>query len=281
MIFFFSDGRLGNQIFQLAFLNEIAKPNEQIISFNLGKVLLIFDSNLKIKNLEIKNKIWQFVFRKLFFFLFELLSFFRLITIVSENFDTVTYKKKIGLFWFATYVRTGFFQSESFFIKDKFLSSIKIKNDYLTTAQKFINEIPQNFSKIFIHVRRGDYLTEVYNGKKGINLPLDYYTKAIKTVNEKVANPYYIILSDDVEFAEIAFADIKNKLISNNNDLVDLIVMSLCDGGIISNSSYSWWGAFLLKNKQIVIMPKHWYGWKDKKQSHNGINLSFADAIEF
>ena len=281
MILFYSDGRLGNQIFQLAFLKEISKPKETIITFNLKKVLSTFDIYFKINNIELENKIWQLASRKMFFYFFESLAFLKIINIIYEDFNNINYNKKGGLLWFITYVRTGFFQSEKFFNKDKFLSEVKIKGPYLKEAQEFLKNIPENFTKIFIHVRRGDYLTEVFNNKRGINLPLDYYNKAIELVNKEINNPYYIILSDDVEFVEIAFNHLEHKVISHNSFVVDLAVMTLCDGGIISNSSYSWWGAFLLKNKKVVIMPKHWYGWKDKMQSHKGINLSFADVIEF
>jgi hypothetical protein len=37
-------------------------------------------------------------------------------------------------------------------------------------------------------------------------------------------------------------------------------LMTLCEYGVCSNSSFSWWGAYLMKNKKIVIMPKYWYG---------------------
>lgn len=281
MILFYSDGRLGNQIFQLAFLREISKPKEIIVTFNLKKVLSTFNINLRVNNIEVENKIWQFASRKIFFYFFELLAFLKIINIIYEDLDNISYHKKNGLFWFITYVRTGFFQSEKFFNKDKFLSEVRIKEPYLKEAQEFLKNIPENFTKIFIHVRRGDYLTEVFNNKRGINLPLSYYIKAIELVNKGINNPYYIILSDDIEFAEIAFNQLNYKVISHNSFIVDLAVMTLCDGGIISNSSYSWWGAFLLKNKKVVIMPKYWYGWKDKTQSHKWIDLSFAKVIEF
>ena len=62
---------------------------------------------------------------------------------------------------------------------------------------------------------------------------------------------------------------------------VDLAIMSLCEAGICSNSSFSWWGAYLIKDRKKVIMPRYWYGWKQKIESHIRIQPEWAETIEF
>ena len=51
--------------------------------------------------------------------------------------------------------------------------------------------------------------------------------------------------------------------VSSGSDLGDLYLMSLCRHFVISNSSYSWWGAWFGEHGQgarasVIIAPKEW-----------------------
>ncbi len=282
MIFFISDGRLGNQLFQYAFLKTIAKNEEKIIVLNMNKlqeVMEVYNKNF----INIKcNKYLYYLFKLIVpKYVFKPLIKVRLISYIKQDRNRTSalpsYKKISGLFPF-TYVETDFFQSEKFFDKDKL--DFEIKKSYVDNAKIFINSLPKEVTPVFVHVRRGDYVYEKYLDNRGIDLPLTYYFKAISIIQTHINNPFYIFLTDDKEFVKCCFKNINNKIISYNDEGTDLAIMSLCDYGICSNSSFSWWGAYLMKNRKLVIFPKYWYGWKYKIESHIDIQPSWAKIIE-
>lgn len=282
MILFLSDGRLGNQLFQYAFLNTIASENEKIITANMEQ----FVDKFEIKNQNFVHKklgkYILFIVRKVLKpYILKALVKSKLIGYIkqerSETSALPSFTRTKGIFSI-TLVETNFFQSEDFFDKNKVDFSIKEK--YIQEAKKFLAQVPKESTKIFVHVRRGDYVFESYLGLQGIDLPKSYFEKAMNEIIKDVENPFFVFLSDDGGFVECCFENVKNKIISKNSMATDLAIMSLCEYGIVSNSSFSWWGAYMMKNKTRVIFPKYWYGWKQKIESHVSIEPKWAEVIE-
>jgi hypothetical protein len=185
-------------------------------------------------------------------------------------------KKKMGILPF-TYVKTGFFQTEKLFDPNQI--AIKLKKPYIQKAKAIMKNLPIG-EKVFIHIRRGDYLIESFMGKRGIDLPKSYYIQAISLIEKEVKEPFYVFLTDDPEFVECCFKDIKNKYVSTECLAIDLSLMTLCQYGISSNSSFSWWGAFLAEKKEIIIFPNYWYGWKQRIHSHVDIQPTWGVTID-
>jgi hypothetical protein len=281
MILFISDGRLGNQLFQYAFLNTIAKEGEKIVTVNMEQFVDKFDiDNMNFKHLPL-GKYWKFLIRKFFKTFLIFCVRLKLIGYISQNKTATsllsTFSTKKGLLSI-TLVETNFFQSENFFDKSKV--DFQIKDRYLKEAKSFLSQISDEYTKIFVHVRRGDYIFESYLGIQGIDLPKSYFEQSMTNIIRNIKNPFFIFLSDDIGFVECCFQGLENKIISKNNMAVDLAIMSLCEYGIVSNSSFSWWGAYMMKNRKKVIFPKYWYGWKSQVESHVDIQPSWAEVIE-
>lgn len=282
MIFYISDGRLGNQLFQYAFLNSIARDNERVFAFNMRQ----FCQSVEVSNIHFKavnpGKYELFLLRRLIKpLVFHVFVRFKLVGYVKQTRSEMSvqplFQKHNGLLPI-TLVESNFFQSEEFFNPHSVDFTIKAR--YINQAINFLSSVPEEFTKVFVHVRRGDYLFESYLGERGINLPKTYFESAISEIKNEVKNPYFVFLSDDPEYVECCFSEIENKLVSSNDMVTDLATMTLCEYGIVSNSSFSWWGAYLMKTRKKVIFPKYWYGWKSKVESHIGIQPSWGTVID-
>lgn len=282
MILFLSDGRLGNQLFQYVFLNSIAKKDEKIIAVNMGQFVDKFDIAKKnFRHIQL-DKYALFFTRKLLkpYFLKALVKLKLISYIKQERNETSalsSFTRKFGILPL-TLVETNFFQSEKFFDKNKV--DFNLKDRYIKEAEDFLAQVLKGCTKIFVHVRRGDYIFESYLGVQGIDLPKSYFETAMQEIANDVENPFFVFLSDDSRFVECCFENVENKIISRNSMATDLAIMSLCEYGIVSNSSFSWWGAYMMKNRKKVIFPKYWYGWKSKIESHVDIQPAWAKVIE-
>ena len=76
-------------------------------------------------------------------------------------------------------------------------------------------------------------------------------------------NPYFFIFSNDIEWCQENIKLENSYYVDWNtgeNSYKDMQLMSLCKHNIIPNSTFSWWGAWLNKNpNKIVIAPEKWF----------------------
>lgn len=172
----------------------------------------------------------------------------------------------------------GYFQSEKYFdsCKRLILSAFDpLPEFWHNIKSKFFSDpipgiIPEPIAwkqsdvVCSIHVRRGDYVNNDYYAQLGP----DYYNMAIATAkqiakqrNENIV--FFKVFSDDIEYCKKMFPDHTNFYFTENTttDIEDLFMMSLCKYNIGANSSFSWWANYLNKNKdKVAIFPKKWFG---------------------
>lgn len=123
-----------------------------------------------------------------------------------------------------------------------------------------VNQILKSRNTTSIHIRRGDFLRVGRNISEG-----EYYNRAVEYLKANVRNPFLFIFSDDIEWVKgnMRF-DLEHMFISGKgfSDCEELTLMSMCMNNIIANSTYSYWAAWLNRNKEkLVIAPR---GWKQK-----------------
>jgi hypothetical protein len=150
----------------------------------------------------------------------------------------------------------GYWQSEKYFIENEneIRSNLEIPKhikSYIMNKYNILNK-----ETVSIHVRRGDYinLQNIHPLQS-----IDYYENAYDIINDNSIN--VLVFSDDINWCKenIKFNNIT--YIEGETNIIDMYIMSLCTHNIISNSSFSWWGAWLNDNKnKKVIAPINWFG---------------------
>ena len=154
----------------------------------------------------------------------------------------------------------GYWQSYKYleinneFLRNKIcLKNFSIRNEKLKEKISFSNSIS-------LHVRRGDYISIKKNSDIFHICNLNYYIAAIDLIEKKIIEPQYYIFSDDIEWAKANFVGSKFYFIEGNSPVEDMYLMSLCKHNIIANSTFSWWAAWLNNNvNKEIICPTHWY----------------------
>lgn len=235
-------GRLANQMFQYASLKGIAKNNgyEYMISYHADAV-----------NDGIGNML-----RTELFDLFDLdvcIGIFNAPVVCEKqhNFDQELFDTCPD-----NIVLQGYFQTEKYFkhIEDEIRKDFSFNNDVLEPCKEMIKDVEM---PVALHVRRTDYVTNSANHPP---CTLEYYEEALKHFDD---DRNVIVFSDDPSWCneQDLFSDDRFMISENEDNRIDLCLMSLCNDFIIANSTYSWWGAWLSANKEKkVIAPVQWFG---------------------
>ena len=287
MKIFLADGRIGNQIFQYLFLKTIQDNNEKIIVSGFEELIEVFQINDFI-NIN-KNNRW---IRALLFRICKpILNFLSNKKIISSivikhekvlnNYirESTTFNSIHGIVKRITFVKLGFFQSEIFF--DKYLAnSLKFKEVYLITATELLNSIPNNCHKIFVHIRRNDYKNFTVCGQSTL-LPMSYYKDQIEWFMQNRKDCFFIFLGDDTKSLSDEFQYVENKMISRNQHFgTDLAIMTQCNSAILSPSSFSWWGSYMMRERDTVFAPKFWLGFRSKIEFQAQGVPSYSKEVE-
>lgn len=276
-------GGLGNQMFQYAFAYSLSQKHKTIIKVDttlledrnkpdeivthrdllLNKVFNISLNLASNEDVEYFNgKKYNHWFGKIFNRIVLILRKPALVIEKSREFhpEYLNLKNNICL--------VGAFQSEKYF--KMYASDIRkifsFKTPILAISSELVTKL-QTENSVAVHIRRGDYVTSpLYSTTIGA-LPVSYYNEAIELICEKIKNPIFYIFSDDLNWC-------KENLKSENVSFyfVDdehvgayaanyLQLLTKCKHYIISNSTFSWWGAWLSDsdNDKIVIAPKKWF----------------------
>lgn len=260
-------GGLGNQLFQIFFCISYCLKDNTPYVFKYSEKLSIGTSERKTY--------WDTLLHKL-----------RDKTYSNIEYNYFTVYKEDGFHYqeVKPYLQNvlfyGYFQSYKYFDHYKtqifdLLSIRELQNEFITnTYSSFF--VPDK-KTVSIHFRLGDY--------KNIQdfhplLPYEYYKKALELIPKDSETKYrvlYFCESQDNSIVSYMVNRLKQDFPQINDffkvdDTIDdwkqMVIMSCCDINVIANSTFSWWGAYLKRNNNsIVLYPSIWFG--PKLQHHN------------
>ena len=240
-------GGLGNQLFELASLEGIA--NSTTRNFYLDPRLVNSSPHSKQNYFNTIFKLWnQYASQKD-------------ARIINDN----KYLKLIE--WTDlpanNVVIDGYLQRWEYVhpIREKFL-------DRLSFNKTILNKYPDIGDMIFVHIRGGDYIGSALHH---VELT-DYYKKCLDAVHPQTL----ILFTNDKSYA-MKIMEGRSFIIADENEEDSLYLMSKCKGGIMSNSTFAWWGAYLNPDRQI-FMPSKWF--LDDKFDSSGYFFPGATVVE-
>lgn len=152
---------------------------------------------------------------------------------------------------------TGYLQSEKYF--KEYETEIR---DMFQFKEEFVALVMENMEEVFkkpvicIHIRRGDYI----GNENYYQLPLNYYILALEEhFPDWMENHNILVFSDDIKWCKTYLVGENIFYSDNRSDIEDLCLASKCTHFILSNSSYSWWMAYLSNTKGKIIRPVHMF----------------------
>lgn len=160
--------------------------------------------------------------------------------------------------WLSFKYRNNDIEKIEHLIKDTFAFP-----DFVNDKDKTMSEYLQTNNSVAIHARRGDML--------GYNANLykyGYFRRSVKYIKKNIENPVFVFFCDpgSIEWCKqnekvfgLNFSKDKVMFVdwnSGDESFRDMQLMTYCKHAIITNSSFGWWGAYMISNpNKITISP--------------------------
>lgn len=263
-----SDGRFGNQLFQILHIINICDENSIVFAFDFKDMQDVISSKYNLIHFLNFNSLFNRILYKLIYFLqkYHIFSLIEQNTIENNACKIHASTKNMTIGFISNFlIVKGFFQSK------RFLDKINKSTFNITTRDQLILT-----SQVFVHFRKSDYRNiNILN--KSIILNYSYYFDAINHLKALIPNCKFLIFSDEpLSTSEITiFADCEYEVSNLSNPKQIYEKMLTCHGAIISNSSLSWMAGFQLKllDRAIpIVAPLNHIGYNINIEIPEGIN---------
>ena len=161
---------------------------------------------------------------------------------------------------------TSFRHLDHRWVREQIFSNRQLADEVDAAFTSLVGDVGDRRELVSVHVRRGDSLKNPTLEKPGP----DYFRNAMDTFGDV----HFVVFSDDIPWCLEHLGDRTSITYSKGHAAhIDMFMMSKCDHHIISNSTFSWWGAWINENTEArVVYPYPWF--RGEKHAR-----SFADFI--
>lgn len=120
---------------------------------------------------------------------------------------------------------------------------------------------------VAVHVRRGDYVSDQAVSARHRPCGKAYFDRAFSRLRNAIGAPVFLVFSDDLDWCKANFkGDDVEYHVDKGDEFHTMGTMAQADHHIISNSTFSWWPAYVKeKRDRIVVCPHPWFGSEDEE----------------
>jgi hypothetical protein len=234
-------GDMGNQMFQIACVMSAAKRSDaRVVLPTILSTLPIYElfdlSSIEIKDVKVHDYYSEY-----------------------DNYEQINIPKTGQI-----YDIRGYRQATKYFedTRDDIRQLFTPKPELL---DKMRVVLPNEF--IAVHIRRGDYMKMIHKVpllREFRRCQLAYYINAITKLRQSRSNCPVLICTDSPEWVKPLLSQLDGQAVlapvpkDIKPKFADFCTLYLASAVVISNSTYSWWAAYLRSNREIIA-PTPWW----------------------
>jgi hypothetical protein len=162
------------------------------------------------------------------------------------------------------------------------LVAMRVRESWLTRAHSMLAGLgltPELTA--FVHARAGDYRTWPSAENPAILDP-DWYSRQAAELKESTPELRFIVIGDEPEYRSEVARAIPSAIEIESNFETEFALMTICASGILSASTFAFWGAYFAHRERPdsqFIAPEFWAGHRRKTWYPSSLQATFLTYV--
>jgi hypothetical protein len=281
---FSGEGRLGNQIIQLAALRKLY-PAAVIVSFGAASFSAMFRSD-KLIALRLPSAIEKTIRLIVFPLILRPLSFWlHLFHYCTEGTERCGEKAYPGGHPLQRGGMLPIVAAEKLYFQN--FRDLLRKDDFAWLGKSLAPEATGRKTEratdsIVMHVRRTDYLGFSTHGVTDVVLPRRYYVSAVAHIRRAIGRDLPLrIVTDDPAWVATELSDLGDATILSGSETDDFLTIAGATYLVCSNSSFALSAALISSELKKCVAPKYWLGHAVHRWIPPSIEIADSSLFEY